>query len=174
MDLIKKHRDELHRSIHGPAWHGSALIEILADVSPPEAAARPLGRAHTIAEITAHCIAWIEEVERRLHTGNPAMPARGDWPAIPSPLDGSGWTALRNHIEQAATNLDAALRDFPAERLDEYVGGVTHDPPSGSGMSFAMMLHGLAQHNAYHGGQIAYIKRGLKQQTAAPSDVHHS
>jgi len=36
------------------------------------------------------------------------------------------------------------------------------DPPLGSGVPFEVMLHGLAQHNAYHAGQIALLRRALR------------
>lgn len=51
MNPIDEIRTELRCSVHGPAWHGPALLESLADVEPDEARARPLAPAHSIAEL---------------------------------------------------------------------------------------------------------------------------
>ncbi|HEX5972435.1 MAG TPA: hypothetical protein VFY85_10950, partial [Gemmatimonadaceae bacterium] len=76
-DTVDSLRDELRRSLHGPAWHGPALLEVLCDLSPREAQARPLPGAHSIAELAFHALAWVEEVTRRLDGSAPSLPARG-------------------------------------------------------------------------------------------------
>jgi len=35
------------------------------------------------------------------------------------------------------------------------------NPAMGTGVTYAAMLHGLAQHNVYHAGQIMILKRAL-------------
>jgi uncharacterized damage-inducible protein DinB len=165
MDLIAHHRDQLRRSLHGPAWHGPALLEVLADVTPGEAYARSIGGVRTIAEITAHSLAWIEEVMDRLRSGQVKLPARGDWPDLKE-QSAASWSELLRLLESAGTALDRALAGFPADRLLERVGGAACDPPLGSGVSYAVMLHGLAQHHAYHGGQISLLKHALRRSTA--------
>jgi uncharacterized damage-inducible protein DinB len=156
-------RDELRRSLHGPAWHGPALLEALCDISPREAQARPLAGAHSIAELAFHALAWVEEVTRRLDGTAPGLPARGDWP--------SGDTSLPlvesiRLLRQAGDTLDETLAAFPASQLTALVGGPGRDVTTGSGVSYADMLHGLAQHNAYHGGQIAMLKKALRDTPA--------
>lgn len=151
-------RDELRRSLHGPAWHGPALLEVLCDVSPREAQARPFGGAHSIAELAFHALAWMEEVTRRLDGSAPSLPARGDWPSDDDALPVVEAVRL---LRQAGDTLDQTLATFPAARLGETVGG-GHDAPTGSGVSYAVMLSGLAQHNAYHGGQIAILRKALR------------
>ncbi len=158
-DTLTALRDELRRSLHGPAWHGPALLETLCDVSPREAQARPLAGAHSIAELAFHALAWMEEVTRRLDGSAPALPARGDWPSADASLPAVESIRL---LRQAGDTLDHTLASFPCARLAEVVGGAERDAPTGSGVSYADMLHGLAQHNAYHGGQIALLKRALR------------
>jgi uncharacterized damage-inducible protein DinB len=164
-DIMNALRDELRRSLHGPAWHGPALLEALGDVSPREAQARPLAGAHSIAELAFHALAWMEEVTRRLDGSAPALPARGDWPSDDAALPAVEAIRL---LRQAGDVLERTLATFPAARLDERVGGAQHDAPVGSGVSYAVMLHGLAQHNAYHGGQIAMLKKALR---TAPAEA---
>lgn len=42
---------QLEQTVHGPMWHGSALGELLADVTAAEARAYPIAGAHSIAEL---------------------------------------------------------------------------------------------------------------------------
>ena len=38
---------QLRSAFEGPSWHGPAVLELLRDVTPVEAAARPIAGAHT-------------------------------------------------------------------------------------------------------------------------------
>src|SRR5271169_5472946 len=50
--------DQLRRAFDGDAWHGPALLELLADVDAAAAAATPLADAHSIWELVLHVAAW--------------------------------------------------------------------------------------------------------------------
>ena len=50
--------DRLRRTIGGPMWHGPAIRELLVDVGPREAAARPIASAHSIWELVLHMATW--------------------------------------------------------------------------------------------------------------------
>lgn len=150
--------DELRRSIGGDAWHGSSLLVTLRGVDARAASARPIAAAHTIWEIALHAAAWMREVARRLDGGEPGEPAAGDWPA---PRQGdAAWRAALADVQAAGDELLAALARFPADRLDDPVGGA-RDAALGVGVSYRVTLHGAAQHNAYHGGQISLLRRAL-------------
>lgn len=161
MDLIRSHRSEIRRSLHGPAWHGPALMELLADVSPKEAHARVVADAHTIAEIAEHALAWIEEVTRRLGGASAGTPVRGDWPEQKD-QSAKAWEARIDSLRVAGEELDALLSTLPAERLLDVVVTSEPDVPDGGGVRFTVMLQGVAQHNAYHGGQVALLKKALR------------
>lgn len=162
-DSVDSLRDELRRSLHGPAWHGPALLEVLCDLSPREAQARPLPGAHSIAELAFHALAWVEEVTRRLDGSAPSLPARGDWPSVDDALPVVEAIRLLRH---AGDTLDQTLASFPQAKLGEIVGSAERDAPTGSGVTYAAMLHGLAQHNAYHGGQVALLRKALRDAQA--------
>lgn len=164
LDAIALLRDELRRSLHGPAWHGPALLEALDDVSPAEALDRPLGGAHTIAELALHSLAWIEEVTRRVAGADDAEPARGDWPTPPE-LDSPLWTGIKGDLAGAGAMLDSLLAALPPARLNDRARRAGEVSPAPDAVSYAAMLHGLAQHNAYHGGQVSMLKRSLRQST---------
>jgi hypothetical protein len=146
-------------SLTGSAWHGPALDELLGDVTPEEARAHPIPGAHSIVEIVLHVASWLEEVEARLHGRDARMPDSGDWPpACP-------WPEARARVAAAHQRLLRALASFPEARLSEIVG-TGRDAPLGSGVPHEIMLTGLAEHDAYHGGQIAILKRALRPATA--------
>lgn len=154
---VQRLLDELDRGMGRDPWHGDSLIAILRDVDARTAAARPPGGAHTIWEIVRHLTAWNGEVRRRLQ-GHPAgEPPEGDWPA-PSGTGAEDWTR----------DVDALQASH--QQLVETVSGLTEDQlvapppdqrnrPAGSGVTWYVMLHGMAQHYAYHGGQIAILKK---------------
>ncbi|UCD24822.1 MAG: DinB family protein [Gemmatimonadota bacterium] len=149
--------DELDRMNHGGAWHGPAIRETLEGVSATEAAARPINGAHSIWEIVLHMTAWAEEVGRRLAENARSLTGEADWP-IPRDETLEAWESARSRLIDAHKRLRAAIREFPHSRLQDTVGGTDDD---GAPDSFYVMLHGLAQHDAYHTGQIAILKRAL-------------
>ena len=51
-----------------------------------------------------------------------------------------------------------AVAAFPDERLNEKVPGKANEP---DWYNFYFMLHGVVQHELYHAGQIALLKKGL-------------
>jgi uncharacterized damage-inducible protein DinB len=159
---------ELARAFEGDAWHGASLAATLTDVDPARAAAHPIPGAHSIWEIVLHLSGWAREVAARLDGQAPGMPAAGDWPAVPEP-SAESWAAARAELAAAHTEVADALERFAARRgetgLDDPVG-TTRDAPLGTGFSYYVMVHGLTQHDAYHGGQITLLKRMLERTNA--------
>ena len=146
----------------GDAWHGPALQDAVTGVETEEAGARPVAGAHTIWEIVLHMTAWATEVERRLRERARPLDASDDWPA-PVPGEETGWVEARSALLDAHRRLRQTIREFPAGRLPEPVPGKVEENAN----SFYIMLHGLAQHDAYHAGQIAMLKKAIAARTAA-------
>ena len=149
--------EELRHAHDGDPWHGPSRSSVLADVTVEEAARHPGGDAHGIWELVLHMRAWTLEVARRLGGAPARMPPEGDWPPVPRP-SADAWSAARLSLDDAHEAVAAALRALPPERLADTVG-TDRDAPLGAGVTYAAMLHGLAQHDAYHTGQIAILKR---------------
>ncbi|HEX2723886.1 MAG TPA: DinB family protein [Gemmatimonadaceae bacterium] len=142
--------DEIRRALRGPAWHGSSLMELLAAVSADEAIQRPIPTAHNIWELVLHITSWSNIAYRRI-TGGQTQPFDGeDWPLAGEPT-----------VNRWAAACEAMVESH--ERLTEVVSGLSDDqmlanaPESAN--SVAVMLHGVAQHDAYHGGQIALLRK---------------
>ena len=149
--------DEVHRAYDGDPWHGSSVVALLAGVSATQAQARPAADVHSIAEIVAHMTSWTAEVTRRV-SGHPAAdPVEGDWP-LPRAVDATGWAAMQLSLTNCMARLIEAVAGFPEKRWDEKVGD-TRDAALGTGVTYQQTVLGLVQHFAYHGGQIAVLKK---------------
>ena len=153
---------DLERAVSGQPWHGPSLAMLLDGVGARAAAARPIAGAHTIWELVLHMTAWTDEVARRLGSAAPAEPAAGDWPRVPRARGEAAWEAAKAELLAAHGRVLAALAACPAERLPQPVG-TSESPALGTGMSYRAMVRGLAQHHAYHGGQVAVLKRAIEQ-----------
>ena len=155
--------DELEREHGGDAWHGTPLRQILAGVDHTDAMARPYDGVQTIWELVLHITAWKNEVRRRVGGAPAGVPAEGDWPAPPDTPDAEAWCAAVDALEDAHRALVATV-----SRLGEaQVFAPTNDPrerETGQGVSYYVLLHGIAQHDAYHSGQIALLKKALTHQ----------
>ena len=153
--------DELARAWGGDAWHGPALRELLGDVTAQEANARPIASAHSVWELVLHLTVWAREVERRTLGSPPGEPLEGDWPATPADGSVPGWNEARDALATSHDSLRTAVLSLAPAALDQMVGA-TRDQPLGSGVPLRVMLHGVAQHDAYHAGQVALLKKLLR------------
>ncbi|HKU62021.1 MAG TPA: DinB family protein [Gemmatimonadales bacterium] len=151
--------EQVEGALSGPAWHGASLEENLEGLTPEQAAARPVPEAHSIWELVLHITAWVGEVTRRLGGAEPALPAEGDWPVVGAVSPGA-WSGALERMRSAHAALAEAVRRYPAEGWTRRVGG-ERDAPLGTGVSYADMVQGLVQHDAYHGGQIGLLRKAL-------------
>ena len=147
--------DQLRRAFQGDAWHGDSLLELLEGVNAAQASARPVKHAHTIWELVLHIAAWDSAVRRRLAGAAVDLSDEQNFPSVMDPSE----NAWRRTIEQARkvhNELIEAVKAFPDERLEEKVPGKKNEP---DWYTFYYMLHGVAQHELYHAGQIALLKK---------------
>ncbi len=144
-------------AISGQPWHGPSLAVVLEGLEAKAAGARPIEAAHSIGEIVLHLTGWTREVAHRLEGREPEPPASGDWP----PFDETNWSAVRADLFSAHEEFLAALERFPEPRLDEIVGG-ERDAPLGTGVTYREMILGALSHDAYHGAQIALLRKARR------------
>ncbi len=155
--------DQLRKGFSDDPWHGSATAELLRDVTAEEAAAHPIPGAHSIWEIVLHMTGWLNEVRRRLDGREPDMPEEGDWPE-PGERSEAAWQRDRSRLEEAVKNLLDALSALREEDLDRMGGSIAEirNPSLGTGVTHRAMVNGIVQHNAYHSGQIALLRKALR------------
>lgn len=152
---------DLRRIYEGNAWHGPSVLEAIRDVSAAQAAARPVPEGHSIFELTHHIAAWIGEAASRLQGNPPGMPADGDFPDRSATVDESAWSAVRARLERRQAELLEAVAAFDPSRLDDVVNP-KHRKHDDGPVTFRALLSGLAQHSAYHAGQIVLLRKGLR------------
>ena len=152
MTEIEGIRDQLERSFYRDAWHGAAVKEVLEGVSAEQARRRPIADAHSIWELVLHMTTWKTVVLRRLE-GDPMrdVPPDVDWPPVTA-HDGPAWEAARTGLEAAHTALAAHVATLGDQGLDQA-------PAPGTSTRY-VLLHGVIQHDLYHAGQIAVLKKG--------------
>ncbi|HEX4228732.1 MAG TPA: DinB family protein [Bryobacteraceae bacterium] len=140
--------NELRLLHDGTSWLGPSLKELLSGVDETRARLRPLRDSHTIWELVLHMAAWLRIARERLSVTSVRDASEAEnWP----PMEGS-WEDAKALLDAETTALEQAILQFPEERLDERV-------PASQPQTFYVLLHGVIQHSAYHGGQIAILKK---------------
>jgi uncharacterized damage-inducible protein DinB len=154
MTDIDRILDQLKRAFEGPAWHGPSIKELLDGVTPEQAHQRPLQNAHSIWELVHHIAVW-EDVGRRRLEGDPAevpISSPEDWPPAEDASE-AAWEKAKAALARGHQALVEAISRVPESRLDE---------PIVEGKSTVYVtLHGVIQHDLYHAGQIAILKKAL-------------
>jgi uncharacterized damage-inducible protein DinB len=143
--------DQLRRAFYGPAWHGPALLQLLKGVNAKTAAAKPLPSAHSIWELVLHIAAWDGAALRRIDGHTAKLRGLQNFPPVLEVTE-EAWREAVAHSKRTHDELVKTVASLPASRLRGTVPGKRYD--------FYHMLHGVAQHELYHAGQIAVLKKG--------------
>ena len=151
--------DQFKRAHDGDPCHGSPVKAILKGLTADQAALKRPNGAHSIWAIVLHMTAWRNEVADRATGKSAGEPAAGDYPEVGDPTP-ARWTAALAALDASHQNLVKVVRDMSDDQLSK----ATNDPrngPLGTGVSYYELLHGIVQHDAYHAGQIAILKKVL-------------
>ena len=147
IDRILAHYDQV---LGGSAWHGDPLWQILDDISPKAAAARPLPSAHTIWEIVAHMIFWEGVVIERLHGRRAGLVEEKNFPPMPE-VNEDNWRKTLEDLHASNAAFREALAKLDPAKLKEL---------SAAGKrTYYDEAHGIIEHHVYHLGQIALLKK---------------
>jgi len=144
--------DEIGRALQGTAWHGPSLQELLEHVTADEAIQRPVATAHNIWELVLHITSWANIALRRLVGGQVEPFEDEDWPP-PGAISAERWVAIRADLAESHERLRRIVLALSDAHLSANAPQSTN--------SVAVMLHGVAQHAAYHGGQISLLKKAI-------------
>jgi uncharacterized damage-inducible protein DinB len=143
--------EQLRNAFEGEAWHGPAVLELLADVDAATAAAHPLPEVHSIWELVLHIAAWDDAVNRRIVLKRALQ--LNDAENFPVVRDkcAAAWIKAIAQVKRTHAELLRTVTALPDQRLTERVPGKKYD--------IRFMLEGVAQHELYHAGQIAILKK---------------
>jgi uncharacterized damage-inducible protein DinB len=145
--------DQLHRSLESDSWQGASIGEILERLTAPEAAAHPVPGGHSIWELVYHVTAWVRAVHSRVLGKVSELEGEADWPPVRDTTE-IAWTAAFEDLRRSQSELIATLKTLSDVDLNAPVPNRDYDR--------AHLLHGLAQHHAYHAGQMSLLKRALQ------------
>ena len=145
--------DQIRRGFEGEAWHGDALLELLADVDAKTAAAHPIKNAHSIWELVLHIAAWDDAVLRRTGGTAVTLSDQQNFPPVNDTSD-AAWKKAIEAVKQTHDRLVKAVAAFPDSRLQEQVPDKKEKY-----YDFFYMFAGIVQHELYHAGQIALLKK---------------
>ena len=146
--------DQLHRAFEGEAWHGPALLELLEDVDAATAAATPWPGVHSIWELVLHIAAWDGAALRRLKGETVQLTGTANFPIVSQPSD-AAWREAIAQVKLTHDKLVKTVAALPESHLRDRCPGKDYD--------FYFLLHGVVQHELYHAGQIAILKKAEKE-----------
>jgi uncharacterized damage-inducible protein DinB len=151
----KRIQDQLERAFAGQAWHGPSVLELIADVDAASAAAHPITGAHSIWELVLHIAVWDRAVANRLGGARSPVTDEENFPIVADASEAS-WQRAVETLKENHRRLIEAVESVDESRLDA---------PIGEGKSSAyVQLHGAVQHELYHAGQIALLKKVVSDQ----------
>lgn len=137
-------------------WHGGPTpVGALRGVSAEQARWVPAAGRHSIWALALHVAYWKYAVRRRLEGSLrggrfPRSPA--NWPALPSAPGEAAWRADVTLLRGEHERLVETVAAIPPARYGEALAG-------GKRWTVGEMILGIAQHDAYHTGQIQMLKR---------------
>jgi uncharacterized damage-inducible protein DinB len=154
MSELARIGDQARKMFDGGAWHGPSVLEVLADVGADTAASHPIAGAHSIWELVLHLVAVQDVLLRRVRGEAAGLKTEDFWLAVP-PVSESAWAEAVERLKRQEAELRQAIAAFPEGRLDQ--------PLTAGGSSAYNNFHGYVQHNAYHAGQIALLKKAARR-----------
>jgi uncharacterized damage-inducible protein DinB len=150
MKEIERIADQFTRAVEGNAWHGPALLEVLKDITAAHAFAKPYPDIHSIWEIVLHISAWHLASIRRLAGNVLELTNEEDWPAVDNSSE-SAWKSIIENMVKSYQQLKQKILSITDKDLKNVVPGKDH--------SVYVLLHGVIQHDLYHAGQIALLRK---------------
>lgn len=160
---------QLDEAFRGPAWHGPSLLHAVRGVRADDALWRPGPGRPNIWEQVLHCALGKHIVADRLDPSR-TVP-------FPRPRTSAWWSPAPQHDDPAARERawreDLALLRAAHQRLLDTLRRVPlarlRAPHAGSRFVLGEHVAGLALHDSYHAGQIALVRKLVRQ--AAPAAV---
>jgi uncharacterized damage-inducible protein DinB len=111
----------------------------------------PIKDVHSIWELVLHIAAWDDAVNRRIVLGKGLdLQDEENFPPVKD-KSSAEWKKAVDHVKKAHKQLLMTVEGLPDQRLTEHVPGTTYN--------IRFMLEGVAQHELYHAGQIAILKK---------------
>jgi uncharacterized damage-inducible protein DinB len=145
----------LKRTYDGDPWFGLSIKKVVGEVDAKTALQKP-NQQHSILELIYHMLNWREFVISRLQPGNDKPIQyfdKNDWRELDH-RDESLWKKGLQLLENTQQLLVVLLGNLQDDVLSKQVADREYN--------YLFLLHGMIQHDIYHSGQIAYVKKLLQ------------
>lgn len=138
----------------GQPWFGRAVYELLNEIDEAKVNIKPTGKEHSLLELLWHMNTWAAFTLAHLQNKSPEeliIIEENDWRVIDP--EKHSW---QKGIEQLKST-HKKIAELLTQKNDDFL----KDMVPNRKFNFRFMLNGLIQHNIYHAGQIAYLKKML-------------
>lgn len=146
------------QNVHsGQPWFGKPVHALLEEVNPATVYRRPNNTGHSLIDLLYHMITWAGFVLKRVEgetEKDPAAFEKLDWRIIDPAVHSweKGVEEFKSIHSTIIKLLESKEDDFLKEKVEDRE------------FNFRFMLNGLIQHNIYHAGQIALLKKILEKE----------
>lgn len=133
--------EQLRTTHNSKDWFVSAS-DALAGLTPEQAAWRDDHGNHSIGQLVAHLVFWNQQQLAKFRGETPAAYS-GDNNETFNSFDASKWAAAVRQLDEVMTALERVVDGADEAKLREWASTIAH----------------IGTHNAYHIGQMVYIRR---------------
>jgi uncharacterized damage-inducible protein DinB len=149
----KRLRPYFKKTIGSNPWHGPGVAQLLRNVRAGDAIAKPIPGSHSIWELVLHMTTWKAGPLRWIGGSKKAVGKAENFPKITDASE-RAWKAAVAKLKATQKEWDAMLAGAADDELDVPAS------PSRKFTRYDLYI-GVLQHDAYHAGQIAVLKRAL-------------
>ncbi|TMI73505.1 MAG: DinB family protein [Bacteroidetes bacterium] len=144
----------LERVNTGQPWYGRPVYEVLDEIDPAIVYKKP-NKQHSLANLLYHMITWADFTLHRI---------KGDKEKDMAAFEELDWREINPKIHTWEKGL-AEFKDIHkkiVELLNQKDDKFLREIVDYRKYNFRFLLNGLIQHNIYHIGQVAYVKKLLE------------
>lgn len=148
--------EQIKDAYEGEPWFGRSIKELLNEVDESMAFEKPNGQ-HSIVELLWHMITWKEFAISRFREDKEKTLQyfeQNDWRELDH-SDKLLWKEGMGKFKQLHSELIEVIHQQKDDILSQRVNERKYD--------FRKLLYGILEHDIYHLGQIAYIKKLLQK-----------
>ncbi|MFI5185629.1 MAG: DinB family protein [Chitinophagales bacterium] len=144
-----------HSILNGEPWYGRPVMKILQEIDPSTVYKKPNESSHSLIELLYHMNTWADFTLKRLEKDEEkdlAVFEKLDWREI-DPND---------HTWEKGMAQFKVTHDLIIELLETKDDEFLSREVEYREYNFRFLLNGIIQHDIYHIGQIAYVKKLLE------------
>ncbi|PSL43799.1 DinB family protein [Chitinophaga niastensis] len=150
MQLTEHLATSVENLYNGDPWIDVNFQEHLSRVNAQQAV-KQFQTSNSIWQVVNHVIYWHQRVQRYMH--NEAPEQDGDLPDfyMPENHGEENWQSTIHRLEHSFEQMAATIRLFPEDKL--------FDTFPGTKQKAIYYIQGIAEHDAYHLGQIVLLHK---------------